>query len=382
MIGPNPQTVFGRRALLRAGGCGFFGLTMPKLLRASESTSGRDAAPREGKVKSVVFLFQWGGPSHLETFDMKPEAPSGIRGPHKPMSTNVPGLFVNECLPRVAKLMDKVTLVRSVHHTMNNHNSAGYYALTGHSPIIDDQRLRDSLELFPAYGSVVDKLAPVEDVVPTFVAYPHTIRDGSITPGQRASFLGKNHDPFYVPRDPNSPDFSLPELSLPEGLTLKRLEKRRALQKMVDQQSKLLDQSAEARGLDDYYRRALALLQSEKVREAFDISKEPEKLREEYGRHTYGQGCLLARRLVESGVKFGSVYFDRSIGGQSTSRTACHALKSHGIHRGRSRTQPMRLRTRAGNDASRGKSTRPNLLTLSLASPNSVPCFLHHLFFP
>ncbi|MCI0534965.1 MAG: DUF1501 domain-containing protein [Verrucomicrobiales bacterium] len=309
------QLSFSRRHLLKVGGLGLLGLTMPGLLRAEDWVKGK--APK-ARAKSIIFLYQFGGPSHLDTFDMKPEAPSGIRSPHKEISSNVAGVQVNEHLPRVAKIMDKVTLIRSMHHTMKNHNSASYYALTGHAPPVDDIRLKDSLDLFPAYGSVVDHLAPVSGAVPTFVSYPYVIRDGSITPGQHASFLGKVCDPFLFTQDPNASDFALPELSLPANLSYERLAQRRELQKIIDEQSRLLAYSAAARGLDAYYDKALAMLNSTKLREAFDLSAEPEKLREQYGRHTYGQSCLLARRLVEAGVKFVTVYFDDSIGGQST----------------------------------------------------------------
>jgi hypothetical protein len=307
------QVNFSRRHLLKVGGLGLLGLTMPKVLRAETVKKGPVA-----RAKSVVFLYQFGGPSHLETFDMKPEAPEGIRGLHKAISSNVAGIQVAERLPRMAKVMDKVTLVRSVHHTMKNHNSASYYALTGHAPPVDDIRLKDSIELFPGYGSVVDRLAPSSGEVPTTVSYPYVIRDGSVTPGQHASFLGKVHDPFLFTQDPNSPDFALPELSLPANLTYDRLEQRRELQKIIDEQSRLLDYSATAKGLDAYYERALTMLNSTKLREAFNLSAEPDKLRDRYGRHTYGQSCLLARRLVEAGTKFVTVYFSNSIGGQST----------------------------------------------------------------
>ena len=152
--------------------------------------------------------------------------------------------------------------------------------------------LRDSIELFPAYGSVVDRLAPAKGGVPTFVSYPHVIRDGSVTPGQRASFLGKKHDPLFISEDPNSPDFRLPELSLPGNLTMDRLKRRRELQTLIDEQSKLLEHSSTARGLDDYYKKALAMLASPTVRKAFDLASETESVRDRYGRHTYGQGLL------------------------------------------------------------------------------------------
>jgi hypothetical protein len=297
--------------MLKVGGLGMLGLSMPKLLQAAAKKK------LTARAKSVIFLFQYGGPSHIDMFDRKPDAPEGIRGPLKGIPTAVPGLHVCEGLERVAKIMDKVTLIRSMYHTMKNHNSAGYYALTGHAPPTDDQRLRDSLDLYPAYGSVVDKLAPVKEDMPTFVAYPHVISDGSITPGQTASFLGKRHDPLLVLQDPNNANFSLPELTLPASLTVERLEQRRELQKLIDAQSRMLDYSAAAQGLDAYYEKALAMLNSPKLRKAFDLSSEPEKMREAYGRTTYGQSCLLARRLVEAGAKFVTVYFSSNIGGQS-----------------------------------------------------------------
>ncbi len=306
----------GRRRVLSVGGLGMLGLSMPRLLQAGESLAARKTPPV--KAKTVVFLYQFGGPSHLETFDMKPNAPDGMRSLFGTIASSLPGLNVCEHLPQTAKVMHKVTLIRSMRHTMKNHNSASYYALTGKAPPVDDIRLRDSLELFPAYGSVVDRVSPLTNGLPTFVAYPHVIRDGAITPGQHASFLGKAHDPLLVTEDPNSSNFKLPQLSLPSNLTPDRLANRRAMQELINQQSKLLDYSAKAQGLDAYYERALSMLNSQKVRKAFDLSKEPKEIRDAYGRTTYGQGCLLARRLVEAGVKFVNVYFSPSIGGQKT----------------------------------------------------------------
>jgi hypothetical protein len=299
-----------RRDLLTVGGLGLLGL--PALLRAGER-----GGPR-ARAKSVILLHQYGGPSQFETFDMKPNAPAEIRGEYKPIPTKVPGIQVCERLPAMTRVADKITLIRSVYHTMKNHNSAGYYSLTGHAPPLDDQRLRDSPELFPAYGSVVDRLAPAPRGVPTFVAYPHVMRDGSITPGQHASFLGKAYNPLFIAEDPNSPDFGLPELSLPGNLSPERLEDRRQVLKLLDRQTALLEQSAVARGIDASYEKALTMLTSPRLKKAFDLSAEPAAVRAKYGRTTYGQGCLLARRLVEVGVKFISVYFAASIGGQST----------------------------------------------------------------
>jgi hypothetical protein len=246
---------------------------------------------------------------------MKPGAPDGIRGEFRPIQTDSPGLFATEHLPRWSTVLGRFAQVRSLHHGMKNHNSAGYYSLSGHAPPSDDQRLRDSLELFPAYGSVVAKLQPVEDpALPTFVSLPHRIADGSTAPGQHASFLGKACDPFFVGQDPNAPAFRLPELSLPASMSGTRMEDRRTLQRLIDNQTELLASSETARGVDSFYEQALTMLSSPKVKKAFDLSAEDPKLRDAYGRTTYGQSCLLARRLLESGVRFVTVYFSSTIG--------------------------------------------------------------------
>ncbi len=303
-----------RRQLLQVGGAGLFGLSLPGFLAAAERSSGRKA-----RARAVIFLHQFGGPSQTDTFDMKPAAPDKIRGEFTPIATTVPGIHITERLPRMARVMDRVCIIRSMTHTMKNHNSATYYSLTGHAPPLDDIRLRDTRDLFPAYGSVVERLAPARAGVPTFVAFPHVLRDGSVTPGQHASFLGKAYDPLLVTQDPNEDDFRLPELSLPAGLSLERLENRRELQRLIDGQAELLEFSVRARGIDAAYDKALSMLTSPKVRKAFDLSAEPDGVRERYGRTTYGQSCLLARRLVEAGTRFINVYFAASIGGQSNS---------------------------------------------------------------
>ncbi|MGE0374010.1 MAG: DUF1501 domain-containing protein [Planctomycetaceae bacterium] len=317
-----------RRRAIQIGGLGLLGLTVPRLSWARE----QGGAGLPVRAKSVIFLYQFGGPSHVDTFDLKPEAAEGIRSQFGAIETSLPGLWVCDQLPETAKVMDKVTLIHSVHHEMKNHNSASYYALTGHAPPVDDIRLRDSNELFPAYGSVVDRYLPnahgLQPVglganaarsreMPRFVAYPHVMRDGSITPGQRATFLGKQHDPLLITEDPADPRFRLPELSLPDNLSTDRLANRREMQRLVNRQARLLDYAAEAQGLDAYYQKALSMITSPRVREAFDLSAEPEAVRDRYGRSTYGQSCLLARRLVEAGVSFVNVYFSNDIGGRS-----------------------------------------------------------------
>jgi hypothetical protein len=297
-----------RRSLLRVGTLGLTGLGLAHALRADTTRA---------RVKSIIFLHQWGGPSHHDTFDMKPSAPAEVRGKYKPIATSLPGVHVSEKLPRMARVMDRICQVRTLRHTMKNHNSAGYYSLSGYAPPTDDQRLRDTQDLFPAYGSVVDRLSPAKRGVPTFVSYPHVIADGSITPGQHASFLGKKHDPMLITQDPNSPDFRLPELSLPSSLTLDRLAARREMLRLIDKQTELLEFSARAKGIEAHHERAISMLTSPGVKAAFDLTREPDSVRDRYGRSTYGQGCLLARRLAEAGAKFINVYFSRSIGGDN-----------------------------------------------------------------
>lgn len=300
-----------RRDLLVAGGTTLFGLNLSQLLAAEAAPA---AGPRS-TARSVILLYQWGGPSHLETFDMKPDGPAHARGEFRPIASSLDGLQVCEHLPRFARVMDRVSLVRSMHHEFKHHNPPGYYGLTGHAPPIDDQRLRDTPDLFPHYGSVIDRLAPAPAEIPSFVAMPAVIRDGSPVPGQHGSFLGKSHDPLLITADPNRPDFRLPELSLPESISAERLKDRKGLLKMIDAQVGLSERQAAARGIGMYHERAFSMLSSPRVKQAFDLEQEPQKVRDEYGRTTFGQGALLARRLVEIGVRLVTVYYCRPTGG-------------------------------------------------------------------
>ncbi len=310
---PNFQSTFlNRRELLKIGGLGIAGLSLPALLEAEANASGR--GPRRARARSIIYLNQFGGPSHIDTFDMKPNAPENIRGEFRPIPTNVTGFQVCEHLPRLARIADKYCILRAVSHRMRNHNSATYYSLTGVAPPLDDIRLRDTLDLYPAFGSTVAKFRPAEGHMPSHVAYPFRLRDGSVTPGQHASFLGKTFDPLFFQEDPNAPNFRLPELSLPNTLSLDRLQDRRSMLRLLDEQSSAHESSATARGLQTYYDRAFGMLASRKIRNAFDLGQEPDRLRDRYGRTTYGQSCLLARRLVEAGVRFVTVYFAPRIG--------------------------------------------------------------------
>ena len=303
-----------RRAMLSLGGVGLGGLTLDRILQANET---RPSSLR-ARAKNVIFLHQYGGPSHIDTFDLKPHAPTGIRGEFTPIDSSVPGVPVCEHLPRWGTQLNKWAQIRSVHHDMKNHNSACYYSLTGKRPPTDDIRLRDTMELYPAFGSSAAKFLSTPEGVPPFIAYPYVLRDGAISPGQHASFLGKRYDPFFFESDPNSADFGLPELELPNSISLERLGQRRELLRVIDDQLRLADRSSEAKGLDEFQRQSLSILSSPNLKKAFDLAKEDDALRDRYGRTTYGQSCLLARRLVEAGARFVNVYFSRSIGGKGS----------------------------------------------------------------
>lgn len=310
------ETSRSRRSILKLGGLGLSGLWSAAHLGGlrGEDPSSTGSA----RAKRVIFLHQYGGPSHIDTFDMKPQAPDGVRGEFQPITSAVPGVPVCEHLPRWGSQLDRWAQVRSVHHDMKNHNPACYYSLTGKRPPTDDIRLRDTLELYPAYGSTVAKFSKPAQGVPTFVSYPHILRDGAIAPGQHASFLGKQFDPYFFPNDPNASDFALPELQLPSDLDMGRLQRRRDLVKLIDEDRRLIETSTEAQGLEALQEQAMQILSSTGLRDALDLSREDAALRDAYGRTTYGQSCLLARRLIESGVRFVTVYFSKGIGGNGS----------------------------------------------------------------
>ncbi len=310
-----------RRCALRTGLMGLGGLVGGQTLsRLLPRTNAADAVvpTRAARAKSVIFLHQYGGPSHIDTFDMKPKAPDGIRGEFQPIASAVPGSPICEHLPRWGAQLDRWAQIRSVHHDMKNHNPACYYSLTGKRPPTDDIRLRDTLELYPAYGASVAKFTERLPGVPPFVSYPYILSDGAISPGQNASFLGKQCDPYFFQGDPNAADFSLPELQLPSDIDLQRLERRRDLVRMIDEQQRLIETSTEARGLDALQDQALQILSSTGLRDALELGREDSALRDAYGRNTYGQSCLLARRLVEAGVRCVTVYFSQNIGGNGS----------------------------------------------------------------
>ena len=301
------RTTLSRRTLLKVGGLGLLGLSQSYLLRAEATGQARTAT-----AKSVILLFQFGGASHIDTFDPKPQAPQGIRGEFGVIDTSIPGRQITEHLPRLAQLADKYALVHGVHHNSSSHNPGAYVSLTGRESLVDIVTLNASANDFPHPGSIVDHLQPGRRDVPTFVSLPTMIADGPFrTPGEFAGFLGKKHDPLWVLKDPNAKNFGIEELSLPDGIDVERISDRREALQELNALSSLAERTADVRGMDEYQQRAIDLVTSPRTKQAFAIGEEPDQLRDRYGRNRYGQSVLLARRLVEAGVSLVQVNWFR-----------------------------------------------------------------------
>ncbi len=308
-----------RREFLQVGFSGLLGLGLPELiglLRSAEASRPRGPRPvaLEPRAKSVIIVFLTGGLSHIDSFDMKPDAPEGIRGEFRPIATSVSGISYCEHLPMLAARADKLAVVRSLAHAYTNHLNATHEILTGHSQpgaFFDKIASRDD---YPCYASAIDAIRPRKDGIPSGVSLPTFLMEGPLVwPGQHAGFLGPSHDPWQVRQDPNRPGFGFDGLSLPQGLTVERLDRRKSL---LDQLSAGVDRHGLPRGgeSDPYAEqigRAYTLLLSGRVARAFDLSEEDPKLRDQYGRHMYGQSLLLARRLVEVGVPIVQVNLGR-----------------------------------------------------------------------
>jgi Protein of unknown function (DUF1501) len=333
--GPSLRTCQGisRRELLRAGGLGLLGLTLPGLLAAGAHArpSGPRRHPTFGKAKSCLLVFLNGGCSHLDTFDMKPDAPAEIRGEFNPIATNVPGLAICEHLPLLSRQMDKVTVVRSVSHRDNNHPSAVYWMVTGREyPRASGLSEHLSREDHPHLGSALAAVEGTRDrAVPVFVTVPDYIAvNGPIRAGQHASFLGPRYDPLVPHGDPDSPDFQPQDLGLVPAVGPDRMRDRRDLLGAVNGRAAGLGDSPPGRTLDSYYEKAFGVLASGVTRKAFDVATEPEKVRDCYGRNRFGQSILLGRRLIEAGVRLVQVNWIRILEqGWDTHNDNFNALK-------------------------------------------------------
>ncbi len=295
-----------RREILHAGAIGLGGLSLPRLLRLQASAAADSRRP--GKARSVILLFLSGGPSQLDTWDLKPDAAEEVRGTFRPIATNVPGIRISEHLPRMARLADRYVLVRSMSHASANHPAASYWMMVG-SPMgrAAPQAVSLSREDRPHPGSVLAKLRPGPRHLPPFVMVPEAISPvGPERPGQYAGFLGAAYDPYRVNSDPNHPNYSPGALRLQPDLSPRRLQDRRHL----------LARLEAAAALDAHEARAFDLLASAEAQRAFDVSAESSATRDRYGRHIFGQSVLLARRLVEAGVRLVHVNWVRHDNGQ------------------------------------------------------------------
>jgi hypothetical protein len=284
-----------RRDFLHAGSLSAIGLTLPQYLMAKELGAIRDGHDD----RSAIMIFNLGAPSQLDTFDPKPDAPVEVRGPFQPISTSVPGIQISEILPQHAKIADKFSLVRSCYHTGPAVHDAGWQMMqTG--------RLFTGGINTPHAGCVVSYLRGRRSDLPPHVLVPEPMGagGGGMPSGQSAGFLGKAHDPFALMADPSQPNFKVPDMLPPQEIGTVRLERRRRMREIVDQTLVNFEASEDARLLDSNFQNAYRLMTSTQAREAFDLAKEPQALRERYGMNRFGQCCMLARRLIESGVRF------------------------------------------------------------------------------
>ena len=297
-----------RRELLRIGGLGLGGLSLPGLLKHAIAESSGGTA----KAKHCILMLLNGGQAQQDTFDMKPDAPEGIRGPYQPISTAVPGLQICEKLPKLAQLTDRMTIVRSMHHHLLAHNTGAAYALSGHSPGTD-QDIAPKPTNHPTYGSVISRVLPPPESMPSFVLTPTYLFDmGFPTPSAGGGWLGKSWDPFPLVRNrmmARSPAWEgqlpvPPDLQLPTEVSPDRLQSRRNLLGAIDSPFTGDHTVAGIQTLDKHFNRAVDLITSPKTRDAFDLSKESPETHDRYGRFEMGQVMLLSRRMIEAGVRF------------------------------------------------------------------------------
>lgn len=286
-----------RRDFVQVGTLGAMGLTVAEYQRLE----AQGAVDGPGDVNGIM-IFNLGAPSQLDTWDMKPSAPAEIRGPFQPIATSAPGVTISELFPGMAKHADKIAFLRSVYHT------AAAVHDTGHQMMQTGRLFSGGLES-PHVGSVLGFLKGRKTDLPASVILPEKMgpTGGNLPHGQEAGFLGKQHDPFVLNADPSVKDFRVPDLLPPAELPVVRTDRRRRLRDVVDATLRDFESSPQARQMDASFEQAYRLMTSTQAREAFDLSQEPDSLRDKYGRNRFGQSLLLARRLVERGVRFVTV---------------------------------------------------------------------------
>jgi uncharacterized protein (DUF1501 family) len=285
-----------RRDFLHAGAISTLGLTLPAFFaqRAAGQASQRDV--------NCIMLFLCGGPSQIDTWDPKPDAPAEVRGPFQPIATNVPGIHISELFPRMARHADKWSLVRTLYHTATAVHD------TGHQMMQTGRLFTGGIE-HPHVGCALGYLRGRRGDVPAHVLLPRPIgrTGGNLPHGQNAGYLGRPHDPFVLNADPSVPNFQVPDLLPPDYIGTVRAQRRQQMRDAVDGAMEAFEGAGSARQLDDNFQLAYRLMSSRQAREAFALSQEPAATRDRYGRTRFGQSCLLARRLIERGVRFVTV---------------------------------------------------------------------------
>ncbi len=289
-----------RRSFLQVGVLGVGGLALPEFFRLR--AEGASVGP--GAERSVILFWLSGGPGHMETWDPKPDAASGFRGPFGAIKTAIPGIHFGELMPEQARRMDKLAILRTVNHGSGDHTKGNHWMLTGYEgPAFNASD--NTVQRRPSIGAAVAKLRSAGGSgLPPYVAVPN-LRGGTDNLFHHAAYLGGGSNPFVVESDPNDPKYQVRNLSLPGGVTLGRLEDRRRMLAGLDELRR--DADPKLRDLDAYRQRAFSMLTGRSVAKAFDITAEDPRLRDKYGRHTFGQSALLARRLVEAGTPFVTV---------------------------------------------------------------------------
>src|SRR5262245_43670646 len=295
----------GRREFLRAGSLGLFGLGLPRLLASREPVA---RVGQRGKAKACILLFMWGGPAQQDTWDPKPSGPADYRGEFKTIATRLPGVRVCEHLPRLARLMDRLALIRSMTHSEVDHTVATHFPLTGHAV---PRRGAELAEDWPNYGAVMSHLGRGKGPLPPFVSMMPKVPNGAprfveSSHGQGAGWLGPLHNPLRIDVDASKPDYAVGDFTLRAEVPVSRTRRRRELLGKIDTQRRSLEAQA-ASGA--HYERAFSLLAARKAAEAFDLTREPMRVRERYGMNIHGQAVLQARRLVEAGVPLVTVYW-------------------------------------------------------------------------